>query len=196
MKYITILILVFLSLELEAQSDKLVIDSKNYISTLLKIYEPNPIHKDNSEKIVKIFQTKLTGYPDNKLDTSLLLRLLIDNSETKYEDSQDVYRYAIRRCMIFSLVAMSVEPDKADLFLDLAENSLLISENRIDETLNDSYAGFLILKLLIKDSNKSMTLIDLQQVSDKFKKLESRIDQKIYDTGYSIIGIYNQKLSK
>lgn len=187
MRYITILLALIFTSGLFAQTDKLTIDSKDFVSKKIKIFEPNPIHEDISINIDNRFHAMLSCFPDCKLDTSLLIRLLIENSVTKYEDSQDRYRYSIRRCLIFTMFSMSVAPDKADLYIDLAENSLLDSENRIDENLVDIYSGILILDLLIKDSNKTLYSNDLKRIKDEYRKLETSIDKPDYDKGLQII---------
>ena len=89
MRYFTILILLIFSTTLFSQEDKLMLDSKEFIAKRMNIYEPNPIHKDMSDSITKIFHAMLKCFPNCKMDTSLYMKLFKDNVKTNFEDTQD-----------------------------------------------------------------------------------------------------------
>lgn len=193
LKYILLFVTFFLSFELFAQNDKLINDSKNFIFKQVKIFESNPIHKQNSEKIEKLFQSGVKNFPKCKLDTNLYFRLLLDNSITSYEDAQDAYRYSVRRCLIFSLFAMSLEEEQKCLFIDFAENSLFVQEKLIDENAADVYCGILILQLIIKDSAGILTDYDIKHIKEKYKKLDILLNKPEFIQGLQIIEKYEKK---
>lgn len=193
MKYLTIILTLLFSINLCAQENNLVNDSKAFISSVVKIYEPNSIHKKQSMKIEKMFQDALKAYPDYKLDKCKLTDLLIDNAETLYEDSQDFYRHEMRRSIIFSLFAMSVPREKSDFFFQLSENSLKNIEQK--ESGNyDSYAGILILQMIVKQTNRTLKLNDINMIKQDFIRLRTLIPKQKYDTGLRLIEAYKNKL--
>ncbi|MEJ5316934.1 MAG: hypothetical protein WHS63_07985 [Tenuifilum sp.] len=197
MRIVLTILTILIATGLNAQSDNLLTDSKEFISKTMRIYEPNPIHKEYSDSISDLFSTLLNGYPDSKIDSTLLIRLLFDNSITNYEDSQEEYRYAIRRCLIFSMYSMITSADNCDLFIDFADKSLLKDsrpENSIIlESYVKNYTGFLIFKLLVKDLKGNLTLSDIQKIKDTFNKFEDFIDKHIYEQGVIILNKFEQR---
>ena len=193
MKIRLIILLFFCSIVLFAQNEKRMIDSKEFISKTIRIYEPNPIYRNDSELIDSIFQSQLTNFPDCKLDTCMTIRLLIDNSITSYEDSPDSYRYSMRRFIIFTVFAMSLPPDKSDLYIELAENELLENRNIADNNFTDTYSGFLILTLLIKETNGNLFETDYKSVKAKFVNIKNSSDKDIYDKGLKIINTFEKR---
>lgn len=200
MRTILTILTILIATGLNAQSDNLRSDSKEFISKNLRIYEPNPIHKEFSDSISNLFSTLLNDYPDSKLDSILLIRLLFDNSITRYENSQEEYRYAVRRCLIFSMYSIIASADNCDLFIDFADKSLLKDsspENSIIlESYIKNYTGFLIFKLLVKDLKGNLTLLDIQEIKDTFNKFEDFIDKPIYNQGVIIVDKFKHQLDK
>jgi len=193
MKIRLIILLIFCSIVLFAQNEKRMMDSKEFISKTIRINEPNPIYKNDSELIDSIFQSQLTNFPYCKLDTCKITRLLIDNSITSYEDSPDSYRYSMRRFLIFTVFAMSLPPDKSDLYIELAENELLQNRNIADNNFTDTYSGFLILTLLIKETNGNLFETDYKSVKTKFVNNKNLSDKDIYNKGLEIINTFEKR---
>ncbi len=195
MKNITIFITILFSFGLYAQTDKLIADSKDFISESVNIFESNPTHLNESVSIDSCFHIALLNYPNCKLDTCYFTSLLLENAETSYEDTQDSYRHEIRRCMIYSLFAMSVQSDKSELFLELAEKSLLSSNGQIDFRNNEAFAGILILQLLLKDTNETLMSYEIDSIREKYKKLDTLISKEIFSKGLQIIEAFGQKIN-
>jgi hypothetical protein len=192
MKTFTIFVAIILSFELLAQTDKLEPDLKGFISSSINIYEPNPIHKLESEQILILFQSELRNFPNCKMDTNIVFKLLLENSVTSYEDTQEAYRYVLRRCLIYSSIAMSVKPDQSDMFIDLAKKSLQNNDNKIDSSIADVYAGVVVLELLIKKANQELKDNEIQQIKDEFELIEPHLDKNLFDKGIQIIEFYKQ----
>lgn len=185
--------MIFVSSIVFGQIEERMNDSKEFISNRTQIYEPNPSYLAGSKMIDSLFHDKLTNFPNNTIDTCDLARLLIDNSLTEYDDSQDSYRYSVRRFMIFSILALSLSPDKTDFYIDLAEKSLVPKNSQIDLTLIDSYSGLLVMTLMIKDTNHTLNSISYKSLLSKFESLKNLIDKDIYDKGLKIITTFEKK---
>lgn len=185
--------MIFVSSIVFGQIEERMNDSKEFISNRTKIYEPNPSYLAGSKMIDSLFHDKLTNFPNNTIDTCDLAKLLIDNSLTEYDDSQDSYRYSVRRFMIFSILALSLSPDKTDFYIDLAEKSLVPKNSQIDLTLIDSYSGLLVMTLMIKDTNHTLNSISYKSLLSKFESLKNLIDKDIYDKGLKIITTFEKK---
>ena len=194
MKIISIFLALLLSITTTfSQTTQLSIDSKSFISDRLRIYEPNPIHKEMSKEVESLFQSALFEFPNCSLDTLLFTRLLLKNSISLYEDPADAYRYSSRRSLIFSLFAMNLEVDQVDLFFQLAEETLFI-DDKIDPNLTDKYCAILILELLVKDNNESLNIYDFTQIEKKYKSIEKSVNITIYEKGFQLLNAYSLRI--
>jgi hypothetical protein len=194
MKYIFISILILCSTKIFSQSKSFIENTKEFISKTIYVEESNPIHKKESTEINSIFKNQLNDFPTCKLDTCRVAKLLIDNSITLYEEVGDAYRYSFRRCLIYSILSLSLDSEKSDLYLTMAEKSLYNLQNKIEPNQIDNYAGILILKLLIKGTNETLTSVDVNMIKTKFENTRNSLSKPLYEKGLQIIKEYDLKI--
>jgi len=172
-----------------SQQDKLL----DLITSTLWIYDTNPVHVDESQKINIEFvdvinANKGTNNPENSKSSRVdLFKLLYENSFQDPVNDIDFAKSRLRKAVCFTSVSMLADKDRYKFFLDLAKHCMLDSLGNPNNLLLKEYCGLLLVDIFLKNKFKIDTKVELKDLDMYVEHYKDIMSKEFYYNAKIII---------
>jgi len=184
-----IITLLISGINLFGQKDKLT----DLIVNSLMIYEPNPIHKEDSENSNKQFKALLIDTVDN-FGTNIMEQFdnLYRSGLSQYEDNIDMRRVKMTQCLCLASIAILSDKDRFEYFIDLANHCITDSTGKALGLLEKQHCGLLLLKIYLDLNNKLDLQNDLTELNNKLDFYKASLPIDFYSDSKMMIKKHNK----
>jgi len=192
-RFLIILLALYANFSVFGQQDKLL----ELITSSLWIYESNPIHIDESQRInmafVDIINANKSGNPESsKTSRNDVFKLLYENGFPDVGNEFDSNKSRLRKSVCFASIALLSDKDRFKYFMGLAKQCVTDSVGKPIKGMEKEYGGLVLIDLFVKYKFKVGTNDDLKVFDDYLEKFKDIMSKDFYYSGKLII----EKLKK
>lgn len=192
--------MIFLSTEIYSQDKGLINKSIQFISSTFIINDSNPMEKKESDSIESIFKESINQHINKNdkqfCDSEILeiFKILYDNGQSVYSDSDEERRIKLRRSLCFTSIALLSKIENSYTFIEYAKFTL--SDNKTAscmEFLEEQYLGLLFIELVLKAEDNQLDKNDLKIVNEFIEKNKNNISTDVISKAKALLEYYNVK---
>jgi len=187
-RLLIVLLALYVNFNAFSQQDKLL----DMITSTLWIYETNPVHIDESQRInlafVDVINANKNGNPENsKTNRSEIFKLLYENGYCDSGNEFDMNKNKMRKSVIYAAVALLSDKDRFKYFMGLSKQCITDSVGKPLKAMEKEYGGLLLIDLFMKYKYKVENNDDLKLFDDYLEKFKDIMSKDFYYSGKLII---------
>jgi hypothetical protein len=191
--FFAFLIALFSCLNAFSQQDKLL----DLITSSLWIYDTNPVHVDESQKIniafVDVVNANKNGTGENSKSSRVdIFKLLYENGLQDPVNDIDFAKSRLRKAVCFTAVSMLSDKDRYKFFLDLAKHCMSDSLGNPNSLLLKEYLGLMLVDIFLKNKFKIDNKAELKELDIYVEHYKDIMAKEFYYNAKIIIELYKK----
>jgi len=191
--FFAFLIALFSCFNAFSQQDKLL----DLITSSLWIYDTNPVHVDESQKIniafVDVVNANKNGNGENSKSSRVdVFKLLYENGLQDPVNEIDFAKSRLRKAVCFTAVSMLSDKDRYLFFLDLAKHCMSDSLGNPNKLLLKEYCGLMLVDIFLKNKFKIDNKVELKELDVYVEHYKDIMSKEFYYNAKIIIELYKK----